>query len=287
LVLLKELGYHIPLNPSEDECATLLFEVMELLDLKLGSDLFNITCSSDKKVWLASHINKTLGMTAQSFSTPLFTHLRLTCLKAYLVEGVPNVELFALGLMAYSVVLISAFNDIENGCRYGDIAYDLLKKNNLNTSKPAFATGYAYFCLHWRQPFEEIIPWFEEGARLGVEYGEYFEAAVCLRMKHEFQSYSSMVCSKRLRSIKNDIISATNLKINAVVFTLKISQCLIESQIARSVDCHEVVTAMDQIAFNSTINFNEDVTSSFSLFATKLRLYLDCNCYHEAAVLFP
>ncbi len=183
---LKLFGVTIPSKPGKAaillEFATsrFLYYKRRLSGTKDVKDLCLIADMSNQDKLAAMSILKQLPDPAYFLDMDLLVLLSIKMVNFSLIYGNTDTSPFAYSL--YGTVLAGAFNNIESGHEYGEMALKLNEKYNNPTLRHKSLFTFHTFISHWKMHLEKDVVPMKENFQLCVENGDLVFACYTLAM---------------------------------------------------------------------------------------------------------
>ncbi|GFZ31396.1 serine/threonine protein kinase [Clostridium zeae] len=178
LFVLKLIGIEIPTRPDQIDVEKAFSTIKNLMSGIEPEDLLNLPTMSDPIKLSAMEIM--LNTTPATYKTaPMLTPI-LSCKMVELSLKYGNSPLSPGAYTFYGLSLCTKHNDIELGCRIGNVSIELVGRSNLNQYKAIVLDMNSYSIKHWKDHLRLTLNQFIEGFNVGVENGNFENAACCL-----------------------------------------------------------------------------------------------------------
>ncbi|MCP5494449.1 MAG: AAA family ATPase [Leptospiraceae bacterium] len=177
LILLKELGIHIPADPNDLHVLKELLKTRFVLGKKTIEEVFQL---EDAKDQVAISTLQTMGnMIVSSFiaSPKLFIIIGLKMFQLSIKYGNSYFSAFSYILFGY---IYCSLGIIKSGYEFGNMGTELLKKY---PSNPYLCRSYFLFyggIAHWLKPIQENLKIMGDVAKYGREVNDHLYVAISL-----------------------------------------------------------------------------------------------------------
>lgn len=252
LKIVRQLGLNIDKNPSKAEVMFRLMKTKHSLKNKRVDDLKNLPLMNDAFKSSIISLFSIIGPIYYMTDSALFTLLVTEAIDIFLKYGNTSDAPFLYG--GYGLVLCST-GDIENGYKFGKLAYDLMEKLNHKNQKAGILFINNSFIFNWKEHLNNLIPFFKEGYEYGLNLGD-----------HVFAAYNAFnFCTKSFFAGKN--LEELEKEVDTYVETIKklkqelpLYLTLIIKQLINNLR----VKNANPVSFKSEL-YNEDIMIPFHL----------------------
>ncbi|MBU0995435.1 MAG: AAA family ATPase [Proteobacteria bacterium] len=172
---------------SEEEIRSRYREFKKAFSGKTDEDILNLPVMTDPVLLASMQIGSQLAYVLYNIAPNILISAMIRNVVESLEYGLcteigPNYS--ALG-----IVLISAFNDIEEGVRFGELGMKMAERKDARNAKSTIIYVYNTQIRHWKEHLRNTIDAYTEGYHLGLETGNLLYAADCLGMQdnHRFR----------------------------------------------------------------------------------------------------
>jgi predicted ATPase/signal transduction histidine kinase/tRNA A-37 threonylcarbamoyl transferase component Bud32 len=271
LSLLKSLGIELPESPNQADAQKALADIQAKLDRRSIEDLLNLPEMQHPHILAAMRILASIITLAYQAIPSLF--LPILCKQLDLSLQYGNTVCSPCAYATYGFILCGVLEDFELGCKFGEIAQNLIEK--LNTSK---IRAYVYFTvaggiLHWHNSVKEISNLFLKSYSEGKNAGDFNVASYSLLsycFSNYFQGKNLNLVAPKI-SIYTEEINLLN-QYNSLLYITIYHQLVLNFLGTQNSLCDLKGDAYDEIKmlpYHLEIN---DTTGLFHLYFSKLML---------------
>ncbi len=196
---LQQFGVIFPESPTQEDIEQVIQEITELLGNRQIEDLIHLPVMKDEVKLAIIQIASSILTATFIAGSPLFPLLTLLSVKLSIQYGNTSASVFSY--VAYSVILCNLRKDIDQGEKFGRLAFHLVSKLDDKAIKPEVLDVMAGFILHRKSHIKEIISLSQEGYIIGLEVGNLMFAGYNI---HKF-CLNSFWCGQPLVALEQDI----------------------------------------------------------------------------------
>jgi predicted ATPase/signal transduction histidine kinase len=201
LQVVKLLGVEFPENPSSDDFKQELQDTQAILADKSVETLVNLPPMTAKNQLAIMKLTTDIipaVYVAMPNLLPLivFKQLQLSVNYGNAIES-------SASYSRYGFILSGVIGDIDNGHKFGQIAFSLLERTHDKRFKAATYCDVLCCIKHWKTPLRETLDYLLEGYQSGLETGDLWFAAACVL----FYCMYSYFASKELVELEPEITS--------------------------------------------------------------------------------
>ncbi len=176
LLVLAELGVHLPRKPGPHHVASALVATRLAMGGRHPSDLADLPPLADERVRAAMEILVTAASCAYFAEPKLLPLVGLALVRLSLEHG--NCALSAYGYALYGLVLCGALHRIDEGYAYGELARAVLERFPARELvKVQFVVDS--FVRHYKEPLADIAPSLLDSWRRSLDVGDVETAVYC------------------------------------------------------------------------------------------------------------
>nr|WP_243278164.1 AAA family ATPase [Clostridium yunnanense] len=272
LYVLDLIGIDIPNNPDHTDVEKAFSTIKNLMSEMEPEDLLNLPTMSDSIKLSAMEIM--LNTTPATYKTaPMLTPI-LSCKMVELSIIYGNSPLSPGAYTFYGLSLCTKHNNIELGCRIGNVSIQLVDRLNLNQYKAIVLDMNSYSIKHWKEHLSLTLNQFIEGFNVGVENGNFENAACCLAGHAKNSFYLGRSLDILEEEICNNISVIEKIKICSSLNYEKIFGQLVLNLQGRSKDpTHLSGNFCNESEMLYIVNNTRDMVALFFIFLSKTMLY--------------
>ena len=182
LDVLKQLNFPIPENPGKLRIGAALMKIKPALSGNKIDHLLKLPDATDPRILAIFAILSNLSRVSFVTSPELFAYATIKCIQLSLKHG--NCKNNASAYMGLAILMINALNDIETGCRLGDISLELIKKYNAKGHEARTLAIHNMMVGHWKMDLPDLVAEYTRAYQLGIETGDIEYSALCLLMRN-------------------------------------------------------------------------------------------------------
>lgn len=180
LEILADLGIRFPKAPTMVHVIAGLLVTKHRVVKSGVSTLSRLPAATDVRAKAATRIIQAVYPAAYFSNPRLFPFFVYRHVSESLKHG--NESYSAVTYSAFAVVLC-AMGDVEHAFQLGQVALDLVRSFAANALKAKVFSVYYFLVFPWKNHVRDSIPFFIEGARVGIEHGD-FEYACYILTQH-------------------------------------------------------------------------------------------------------
>ncbi|GAA0178875.1 AAA family ATPase [Clostridium sediminicola] len=178
LSVLRLMGLTLPTRPNQTEIEKAFYNIKEVMKEVNVENLIDLPLMSNPIKVAAMEIMMST-ITATYKANPMMTPI-LACKMVEFSVKYGNSPLSAGAYTFYGLLLCKKMNEIELGYNIGKLSINMLDRENSNKHKAIVLDMNSYCIKHWKDHLKSTLDGFEEGYRVGVENGNFENAACCL-----------------------------------------------------------------------------------------------------------
>jgi histidine kinase len=177
--LLKRLKCRVPRNPSSFTLGMSLFKTKNKVRGTSNDEIFALAPMTDAKSIAKMRIQFAIAQCLY-FTDPKSTVIIICdAVLSSLKNG--NYKASPYFYACYGMLLCGIHQNFDQGYRFGNLAIDLLKKQNNKEFKAPVLLSYNIFIRHWKEHLKTTLDSLLEAHNVGIETGE-----------HEFATHAGM-----------------------------------------------------------------------------------------------
>lgn len=272
LYVLSLIGIDIPTTPDQIDVEKAFSTIKNLMSGLDPEDLLKLPTMSDPIKLYAMEIM--LNTTPATYKTaPMLTPI-LSCKMVELSIKYGNSPLSPGAYIFYGLSLCTKHNDIELGCRIGNVSIELVESLNLSQYKAIVLDMNSYSIKHWREHLRLTLNQFIKGFNVGVENGNFENAACCLAGHAKNSFYLGRQLDILEEEIGNNIKVIEKIKIcSSLNYEKTFGQLVLNLQ-GKSKDPFLLSGNLcDENEILSIANNTRDMVALFFIFLSKTMLY--------------
>ena len=175
LQILESLGVSFPERPAENDINAALRETQSTYQGKDVEELADLRLMTDPHQLAIMRILASISSAAFESSPNLFYLFALKQVALSVQYG--NTAASALGYAAYAYLLCGKMADIELGCKFGQLALDLVQRMNAKEWHCRVHSFVHFLVLPWKKPIKDLLTPFRSAYHSGLEVGDFQNAA--------------------------------------------------------------------------------------------------------------
>ncbi|HSH05805.1 MAG TPA: AAA family ATPase [Anaerolineae bacterium] len=175
LEALRLLGIKIPIEPHFGHVVSSLMRTEILMVGRKIERLASMTAMSLADKLAAMRIMSTVSAAAYIANPQLFALLALKMVRLSVRYGPAPAS--AQAYATYALILTSNLGQIERGFSFSDLALQLVDRFDAPELRAKILLTTYGFTRHWRQPYEEVLPYLVEAYHVGLDAGDVTFAA--------------------------------------------------------------------------------------------------------------
>ncbi len=201
--VLRDLGVEFPENPDEVVIHQTLKALIPRLESLSLDKLLALPDMTDTQQKAAMQVLDTLYLPSFLASSNLAILVSAKQVELALTfgntrESIPAYASFALNLFPL-------YGDIELGYRLAQLSLQLIQKRQELYYYPTIYLTCAGFLLHWKDPYQDLLPRLHEAYRVGLDTGNYFHTANCL---YSYVNGKYLTGSRALATVETEMAEA-------------------------------------------------------------------------------
>ncbi|MBU0995053.1 MAG: AAA family ATPase [Proteobacteria bacterium] len=196
---LSLLGIVLDEKPDAKVIADVFGDVFNQIGNKTDEELISMPDMTDPVMLSAIQILADIATASFSSAPELYPLLSLTGLNIHLKHG--GHPLMATAFLRYGVILTAGMGNIEEGYRFGRLAFKIIEKYNARKLLAETILVFNILIRHWKEPLKDCVKPGMEAFRIGMETGKFEMASLGLVL-HDTYAFSA---GKKLDEIDKDM----------------------------------------------------------------------------------
>ncbi|MHC0062237.1 ATP-binding sensor histidine kinase [Nostoc sp. UIC 10890] len=155
LAILKQLGVELPAAPTQDDVAAAFSTVSDAIGERLPGELLNLSEANNANILAAARILTSVAPCAYLYQPRLY--LLVILKKVYLSVVYGNESTSTFSYVSYGILMCGVFGKVELGYEFGQLALDLLSRQQNSELKGKTLLLVYVYTRHWKMHLRETL----------------------------------------------------------------------------------------------------------------------------------